>query len=78
MVTSFSEQEKYEKAIEYFNEAIKLDSKKTDYFLNRGLAKNGLGLFKESIKDFEKAIKIDPKIHSLLQPWDEFYRTGKI
>ena len=77
--TSFLELEKYEKALECFNEAIKLDSKKPLYFLNRAMAKDGLGLFKESIKDFEMVIKIDPK-NSLayFNLGHEFLRTGKI
>ena len=28
--------------------------------MNRGLAKDGLGLFEESIKDFDEVIKLDP------------------
>ena len=51
--TIFSEQEKYEKALEIFNKAIKLDSNNPYYFLNRGYAKFHLGKYEEAIKDFE-------------------------
>lgn len=51
---------KLEKAINYLNKAIKIDSTYEGLYNNRGLLYHKLNYNEKAIKDFEKAIKINP------------------
>jgi tetratricopeptide (TPR) repeat protein len=51
---------RYEKAIEQFNMAIRLDSADANYFLQRGFCKGLIGDYEGSIDDFTKAYQLDP------------------
>ena len=56
----FNQQLNYEKAIENFSESIALNSSDITY-LNRGIAECRLGNYQEGIKDFDRAIEINPQ-----------------
>ena len=51
--------EKYEKALEYFNKAIKNYSLDGAAYYNRGNAYSGLGKSEKAIKDYLKSIELD-------------------
>lgn len=59
--------ENYERAINYFDEAIKLideqdgNELKSQLYNNRGFAKYSLGKCEEAIEDYNEAIKLDSK-----------------
>ncbi len=60
----YEEFEEYNKAIEDYNEAIRLDPKDASYFFKRGLAKQKIGEPDQAEKDFAAAKKLDPDIES--------------
>ncbi len=51
----------YEKAIEYYNEAIMLSPQFIPAYNNRGSAKSAMREYREAIEDFTQAIKFNPK-----------------
>ena len=51
----------YRKAIEDFNESIRLNPKKALLYRDRGLAKDALKQYEDALKDFQKAIELKPK-----------------
>jgi len=51
----------YEKAIEYFKRAIKLNPNYAAAFSNTGIAFYRLGCLQKAIEYFDKAIEADPK-----------------
>lgn len=53
--------ENYDKAVEYYTEAIEQKSDYEDAYICRGIAYWGLGKFKESIEDYDKGILLNPK-----------------
>lgn len=57
-------QKEYHDAITYFNNAIKLNNNEasnSQIYSNRGVAKFNLGLNDDAIRDYDKAISLDPK-----------------
>jgi tetratricopeptide (TPR) repeat protein len=52
----------FEDAILLLTEAIRLDSKNTDAYYNRGLAYERSVKYKEAIEDYSTAIRLDPKL----------------
>ena len=52
--------QKYKKAIEYFNKAITINPNDADAYHNRGLAKYLLEDYAEAIEDYSEALKINP------------------
>ena len=58
---SYYEKGEYDKAIESFNKALKLDMKNTRAYINRGNAYDDKGEYLKAIDDYSQAIKLDPK-----------------
>jgi tetratricopeptide (TPR) repeat protein len=52
------------KAIDDYNEAIRLYPNEAEYFISRGDARSFLGDYDSAIQDFDKAIRIDPNGYS--------------
>jgi|SRR5580658_375382 tetratricopeptide (TPR) repeat protein len=57
---AWSDEAQYERAIQDFDRAIKLDPDYPDAFNHRALAYSGLGDYEHAIKDFDEAIRLDP------------------
>jgi len=55
-----TEEENYLKATKYITEAIKLDSKNYDYWIDYGNALRYQGKYPDAIKAWNKAVEIDP------------------
>ena len=55
------EKKNFNDAIKFYDDAIKFLPNEGEPYYKRGLAKYRLGLYESSLKDFEEAIKIDPK-----------------
>jgi tetratricopeptide (TPR) repeat protein len=51
----------YQKAVGFFDEAIRLDPKFTRAYYNRGVAYQQLGQNERAIKDYSEAIRLDPR-----------------
>ncbi len=50
-----------DRALNYLNEAVRLDPKSADAHYNRGIAYDGLGKNQQAIKDYNQALQLDPK-----------------
>jgi tetratricopeptide (TPR) repeat protein len=50
----------FEKAIQYFDQAVRLDPKYTDAYFNRGYSYELAGDFQSARKDYQKALEITP------------------
>ncbi len=48
------------KAIEYLNNAIKMQPDDETYYYNRGVAYDNLGQYQPAIKDYNQAIRLQP------------------
>jgi tetratricopeptide (TPR) repeat protein len=57
--TNKLKQKNFTEAINYFDEAIKLDPKNIRAYLARGQGKTGLKKWQEAIKDYQQALEID-------------------
>ena len=55
------QQGKYDKAIEEYNEAIRINSQCDEAYVNRGTVKGMLNRHEEAIADFNEAIRINPQ-----------------
>ena len=60
----YEELEDYNKAIEDYNEIMKVDSKSASVLFKRGLAKQEIGEHEQAEEDFAAAKKLDPDIES--------------
>jgi tetratricopeptide (TPR) repeat protein len=52
----------YERAIEAFNQAIRLNPELADAYYNRGTAYGVLGRYQRAIEDFNQAIRLNPEL----------------
>jgi len=59
-ITAADEERDYQKAIDNFNEAIKLDPLYATAYGNRGIVYSKLGEYQKAIEDYNKAIEIYP------------------
>ena len=57
---ALSDEAQYERAIQDFDLAIKLDPDYPDAFNHRALAYAGQGDYERAIKDFDEAVRLDP------------------
>ncbi len=55
------DKEHYDKAIAYFDEAIRLDPESIYAYFKRGKAKSNLGDYKGAFSDYDKAIELNPE-----------------
>ena len=49
-------------ALDAFNEVLKQDSGSAVSFANRGILQDRMGLYPQAIADYDKAIKMDPRL----------------
>ena len=54
----------YNEALSIYNRLIKKDTKKADYYVQRGIAKQNLADLQGALADYDTAIQIDPKLPS--------------
>ena len=52
---------KYQRAIQDYDEAIRLDPQDAFVYINRGIAYHDLGQYQRAIQDFDEAIRLDPE-----------------
>ena len=57
----YYEEDNYEKAIEFFDKAISMDTSNPDIFFERGFSKEQFELYEEAEKDYSRAIELDPQ-----------------
>lgn len=62
----------YEKALEYCNQAIALDSTKNEYWLNKAMIEDNAGMYNEAINDITAYIALEP------DDFFGYYRRGWI
>ncbi len=73
----YFEQKNYKKAIEAYNEYLKLHPRHVKTIYNRGRCYQELGEYDKALEDFNKVVKLDPKNkHALLSIGQEMYRRG--
>ena len=73
---AYFEQGNYDRAIESYDEAIRLERQEADAYYKRGLAHEALGKAKEASRDFEKAIQeYDEDIRRDPQPYAYYQRA---
>ena len=58
--TAYSDKGQHDRAIEDYDQAIKLNPKLAIAFFNRGTAYSDKGRHERAIQDFDQAIKLDP------------------
>ena len=63
--------ENYEKAIDDFDQAIKLDPNCIGAFINKGVSLKSLGRTTEALDEYKKALKIDPHNEEAIKRKDE-------
>jgi len=51
---------KYEGAVQWYDQVLKIDPRSVDALNGKGLVFNNLGRYQEAIKWFDKALKVDP------------------
>ena len=73
---SYAEEGLYKRAIQEYDEAIRLERQEADAYYKRGLAHEALGKAKEAERDFEKAIQeYDEDIRRDPQPYAYYQRA---
>ena len=64
----------YDKAIEYYTEAVNLNSQNTEAYNNRGTAYSEIGEFDNAIQDFNIAIALKPELAEVYNNRGNAYR----
>lgn len=64
-------------ALEAFDEVLLLDPDSAVSFANRGILEDRMGLYSKAIEDYEKAIKMDPKLGEGLDWFTRFLQNRK-
>jgi tetratricopeptide (TPR) repeat protein len=59
---AYRDKGQYDRAIQDYDEAIRLDPKYADAFNNRGYTYNAKGQYDRAIKDFDEAIRLNPHL----------------
>ncbi len=57
----FYQEKKYEEAIQYFEEAIKLDKSKEELYFFKAECEESLKQYNKAINDYKKGLSINPK-----------------
>ncbi|MBK6264212.1 tetratricopeptide repeat protein [Marivirga sp. S37H4] len=73
----FYSQGEYQKAIDSYNEYLKLKPSDEIILYNRGRAYEELGQYDKALRDFKKVIEIDPKNESALLSFGKSYFREK-
>jgi tetratricopeptide (TPR) repeat protein len=74
---SYFDKRQWDKAIAEYNEAIELDPKYADAYLNRGNANYNKGQYDQAIDDYTKAIEINPGLADAYANRGLAYAQGK-
>jgi tetratricopeptide (TPR) repeat protein len=69
---TFKDNGDYDKSIADYTQAIAIEPKAADHFLNRGSVYERKGDKSKAISDYSEAIKIDPK------RWDAYFKRGSV
>ena len=66
-----------QQALDAFDEVLMLDPNSAVSFANRGILEERMGLFTKAIEDYERAIKMDPKLREGLDWFTRFLQNRK-
>ena len=66
-----------QQALEAFDEVLILDPDSAVSFANRAILEDRMGLYKKAIEDYERAIKMDPKLGEGLDWFTRFLQNRK-
>ena len=66
-----------QQALEAFDEVLMLDPDSAVSFANRAILKDRMGLYAKAIEDYERAIKMDPKLGEGLDWFTRFLQNRK-
>ncbi len=58
----YIKEEKYKEVLEYYEQLVNNDKSNKDLYLKKALCEKNLNLYKKSLEDYEKAIKINEKL----------------
>ena len=66
-----------QQALEAFDEVLMLDPDSAVSFANRAILEDRMGLYVKAIEDYERAIKMDPKLGEGLDWFTRFLQNRK-
>ena len=66
-----------QQALEAFDEVLILDPDSAVSFANRAILEDRMGFYKKAIEDYERAIKMDPKLGEGLDWFTRFLQNRK-
>ena len=66
-----------QQALEAFDEVLMLDPDSAVSFANRAILEDRMGLYAKAIEDYERAIKMDPKLGEGLDWFTRFLQNRK-
>ena len=58
---TYKSMNQFERAIEDYDEAIRLDPQLANAYLGRGVASGALGQYERALQDLDEAIRLDPQ-----------------
>ena len=62
-------------ALQAFNEVLKLDPGSAVSFANRGILQDRMGLYSQAIEDYDRAIKMEPRLGEGLDWFTRFVQN---